>query len=212
MVFQRSAIVEKLAKDRPKMKLWIGDEKVEFEGPARDILDTQNDIHSFIQRIEHRKIQLSVGKLKVLKALLQQQNSYLELSMKNLTAVVKIEDTSAVVSGESNDVKKCEEILKSDIKETVRKISKEEQVAVNDMIWEPLKNTLNAQCKGAFYLEFQKNISEISLAAHKTDFDMILETVQQHVRKNTIKTVSGRNRQITVQVHSLSHGERFATN
>ena len=190
MVFQKSVIMERLARDRPKMKILIGVNKVELEGPTRDILDTQNEIHSFIQRIEHRKIQLSVGKLKVFKALLQQQNSYLELSMKNLTAVIQIEDTSAVVSGESGDVKKCEEILKSDIKEKAHKISKEEQVAVNGMIWTSFKNSLNAQCKGVLYLEFQNSISEINIAAHKTDFDMISERLQQHLRKNTIKTVS----------------------
>ena len=190
MVFRRSVIMERLTKDRPKMKILIGVDKIELEGPARDILDTQNEIHSFIQRIENRKIQLSVGKLRVLKALLQQQNSYLELSMKNLAAVIQIEDTSAVVSGESDDVKKCEEILKNDIKEKAHKISKEEQVAVNGMIWTSFKNSVNVQCKGVLYLESQKSISEINIASHKTDFDMISERFQQHLRKNTIKTVS----------------------
>ena len=188
LVFLKSAMMEKLKRDRPKMKMLLGQKDIEVEGPPRDILDTQNEIYSFMKLIEHRSLQLSAGKLKVLNAHLQKQNSYLEQSMKNLAAVIQVKSTTAVISGATDDIRKCEEILKNDIKETVQKISDEEKVALSDKIWTPFYDSLNKQSGGMMYLEVKTHRVEINIAAHKTDFNMILETVRQHLRKNTIKT------------------------
>ena len=91
--------------------------------------------------------------MKVLQALLSHENSSLDQALKQLTAVIQIENGSAVIYGIGVDSVKCEDILTTDIKDATQKISIDEQASLKGAVWRNFASSLSTKCKGILYLE-----------------------------------------------------------
>ena len=189
-VFKKANLMEKLKQNHPKLNILLRKEDIELEGPARDLLDVQGKVHLFLKQIQTRKVDLTKGKMKVLQALLGQENSYLDRDLKQRTAVIQVEGASAVIYGIGQDLMKCEDILTTDIKEGSRKVSTDEQAALKGMLWKNFSASLSTKCEGVLFLELLENNSVIGISAYKADYDMVLENINQHIKKNTIKKLA----------------------
>ena len=188
-IFEKANFVEKLRKKHLKLEVLMKPDGIELQGAARDLVDAQSEIHNFFKKMHKRTLNMSQGKWKVVKLLLQQPQSHFYHSINQLTSVVYIDQDDVVVIGFENDVKLCVDILSNEIKEVTNKISDVEQVALRDEVWKPFSKHLQDLCRGILHLERKNDNSTINIVAYGSDFDTALELLKEHIKKNTIKDI-----------------------
>ena len=161
-----------------------------LEGPATDVLEMKEKVNLFLEDTEWRDLRLSEGQMRVITMLLKQPNSFLQNSFDELRITYNLEYRNISLFGMKEDVKIFEEIVEDNIKETSLPVSKEEQSALRDSIWEEFYNVTFIKYCGVLFLEQQENKSLVNLVAKANDFDSLLDDVQKHIRKYAVSELS----------------------
>ena len=158
-----------------------------LEGPAADVLKVKEEVNLFLEHAEGRDRQLSEGQRRVITMLLKQPNSSLKKYFDDLRITYHLQDNNISLFGMKEDLDIFEEIVENSIKEITLPVSKEEQSALRDSVWEEFYNITFIKYCGILFLEQQENKSLVNLVTHTVDFDSLLEDVQKHIQKYAVK-------------------------
>ena len=186
-IFEKVGMMAKLKKDHPKLTLHLNKDEIEFEGPPHEILKAQKALNSFFKNMEKRNLILTKGQKIILAALKQKKDSYIENSLKKLTAVLHEEGDILTLFGLEEDIETYEGTITKHILETHIQITDEEQTAMKDNIWIHFSGRLQEQCNGILYLKYLENKSAINLVALDKDFHIALEEIKNHIRNHAIR-------------------------
>ena len=189
-IVDKAKLTDSWEKLHVKMKISFEETSMALEGPAMDVLEIKEEVNLFLQDIEGRDRQLSEGQMRVITTLLKQPNSSLKSSFDSLRITYNLEDCNVSLFGMKEDLKIFEEIVKNNIKEITLPVSKEEQSALRDSVWEEFYNITFIKYCGVLFLELQENKSLVNLAAHANDFHSLLIDIQKHIQKYAISELS----------------------
>ena len=186
-IIGKADFASRLYENHPKLKITLTEEEVELDGPPKEVLSTQKELHNFLKKMEKRYIVLSKGKLNILDLLKKKDIDYLESSLKELTAIMHKEGDNTILFGKEEDLEEFEAIVTRSIKESSIEVTDEEQAAVRDNTWQKFCNELSPQCDDILYLRYNEDNSTINLVALDKDFDLAIEEIQKHIRNHAVK-------------------------
>ena len=189
-LIEKVDLVEKLNKGRPKLKLSLRPDGIMFEGPPRDLLDSQKELNTFLRTVQRNELKMSPGQLKVLKMLRRQTQNPVHAAMNQYEAVIHNEDqNTTVIAGTPRDVNKCHEILAELIKETKITVAEDERNACFGSSWDKFANDLFMNYKGNIHVESlgNRNHPTINVVAHSEVLPGVLEDITNHIKKHAIK-------------------------
>ena len=187
IVIDKANLKDRLEKLYVKIKITFKDRDMTLEGPAADVLKVKEEVNLFLEHAEGRDRQLSEGQMRVITMLLKQPNSSLKKYFDDLRITYHLEDNNISLFGMKEDLDIFEEIVENSIKEITLLVSKEEQSALRDSVWEEFYNITFIKYCGVLFLEQQENKSLVNFVAHTNDFDSLLEDVQKHIQKYAVK-------------------------
>ena len=188
-VIEKAGVMNNMVKGHPKLKIRMGQEGVIFEGPPKDILDTQKELNSFLKSLQREQINVSKGHLKVLAMLRRQPDNPIDVAMEQCKAVIYTDDQNVTIAGIGHDVNRCQEILSKNIKEAAIDVKEDEVTALREAIWPDFANHLFVRCKGVLHIEFIQKSLVVNVVAYWEDMVGILEDIKMHIKKNAIKEV-----------------------
>ena len=189
-IFEKVGMMAELKKDHPMLTIHLNKDEMELEGPPHEVLKAQKALNSFFKKMEKRNLKLTKGQKIILAALRQNKDSYIDDSLKKLTAVLHEEGDIMTLFGLEDDIETYEETINQRIQETDINITDEEQTAMIQNIWIQFSGRLLEQCNGILYLKYSEHKSTINLVALDQDFNLALEEVQNHIRNHAIRQES----------------------
>ena len=186
-LIEKVDLITNMVQHRPKLKISLQQDELVFEGPPRDLLDSQKELNNFLRNVQKNELKLSKGQLKVLKMLRRQPENPIDAAMSQYKAVIHSEEQNIVLAGMPVDVNKCQDIIAAHIKEAMIPVAEDEKNACHGQSWDKFANEIFMKCKGTLHLEVAENHSTIEVVAYSGDFEGVLEDIRNFIKKNAIK-------------------------
>ena len=186
-LIEKVDLITNMVQRRPKLKISPQQDELVFEGPPRDLLDSQKELNNFLRKVQKNELKLSKGQLKVLKMLRRQPENPIDAKMSQYKAVIHSEEQNIVLAGMPVDVNKCQDIIAAHIKEAMIPVAEDEKNACHGHSWDKFANEIFMKCKGTLHLEVAENHSTIEVVAYSGDFEGVLEDIRNFIKKNAIK-------------------------
>ena len=188
-IIKKVGLVKNMEKGHPKLKIRMGQEGVIFEGPPRDLLDTQKELNSFLRSLQRKQLNVSKGHLKCLTMLRRQPDNPIDVAMEQCKAIIYTDDQNVILAGIRHDVTRCQEILSKNIKEATIHVKEDEVTAFREEIWPDFANHLFVRYNGILHVEFVQESLVVNIVAYWEAVVGILEDIKMHIKKNAIKEV-----------------------
>ena len=186
-LIEKVDLMKSMLQRHPKLKLSLRQDELVFEGPPRDLLDSQKELNNVLRKVQKNQLELSKGQLKVLTMLKRQPNNPIDAAISRYEAVVHSEEQNVVMVGMPGDVNKCQDIIADHIRQATIQVAEDEKNACHGQSWEQFANEMFMKCQGTLHLEVTENRSTIDIVAYSGDFEGVLEDVRNYIKKNAIK-------------------------
>ena len=190
-IIKKTGLVKNMEKEHPKLKITMAQEGLIFEGPPRDLLNSQKELNSFLRSLERKELNVSMGHQKVLTMLRKQPDNPIDKAMAQYKAVIHAEGQKVVLVGVGNDVIRCQEVFSTNIKEATIQVAHDEITAFRERVWANFANGMYMKCthSSCIHVEFVEEDSAVNIVAYWEDMSGVLEDIKMHIKKNAIKEV-----------------------